>query len=264
MSKKKYSRDIQAAVSEYALRLGDNSLILGQRLGEWTGHSAAVEIDMALTNIALDLIGQAQHFLGHAGELEGKGRDADALAFTRDAHEFRNLWLVEQDNGDFARTIARQFLFSTWQKLLLTELATSADETLASIAEKAVKEVSYHQSFAHDWMLRLGDGTEESHDRLQRALYDLWGFTGEMFGTDTIDDLLVAEGIGVDPALLEGAWAAEVDAVLARAGLTKPEDCCPGTGRMVTGGHRGHHSEHLGHLLSDMQFLQRAYPGLEW
>ncbi len=257
--KSKYSSEIRRALSEYALRLGDNSLILGQRLGEWTGHSAAVEIDLALTNLALDLIGQAQHFLALAGEMEGRGRDADALAFTRDAHDFRNLWLVEQANGDFARTIARQFLFSTWQKLELAALTGSADETLAAIAEKAVKEVSYHQSYAHDWMLRLGDGTEESHARLQRALDDLWGYTGEMFASDAVDDLLVAEGIAVDPEVLEGAWAAEVDAVLAQANLVKPE-----VGRMTTGGHKGHHSEHLGHLLAEMQFLQRAYPGLAW
>ena len=255
----KYSKTIQSAVAEYALRLGDNSLILGQRLGEWTGHSAAVEIDMALSNMALDLIGQAQHFLGLAGEMEGKHRDADALAFTRDAHEFRNFWLVEQANGDFARTIARQFLFSTWQKPMLGELANSTNETLAAVAEKAVKEVSYHQSYARDWMLRLGGGTEESHHRLQRALDDLWGYTGEMFAGDGVDDLLVAEGIGVDPAALESGWTTEVDAVLAEAGLTKPA-----VERMTSGGLKGHHSEHLGHLLAEMQFLQRAYPGLEW
>ncbi len=257
--KSKYSKELREAVGEYALRLGDNSLILGQRLGEWTGHSAAIEIDLALTNIALDLIGQAQHFLGLAGEMEGKHRDADALAFTRDAHEFRNYWLVEQANGDFARTIARQFLFSTWQKLMLGELVNSADETLSAIAEKAVKEVSYHQSYARDWMLRLGGGTEESHDRLQRALEDLWGYTGEMFAGDAVDDLLVAEGIGVDPAALESDWTAEIDAVLAEAGLAKPA-----VERMTSGGLKGHHSEHLGHLLAEMQFLQRAYPGLEW
>lgn len=257
--KSKYSKELREAVAEYALRLGDNSLILGQRLGEWTGHSAAVEIDMALTNMALDLIGQAQHFLGYAGELEGKRRDADALAFTRDAHEFRNHWLVEQANGDFARTIARQFLFSTWQKLMLGELVNSTDETLSAIAGKAVKEVSYHQSFARDWMLRLGGGTEESHGRLQRALDDLWGYTGEMFAGDAVDDLLAAESIGVDPATLESDWSAEVDAVLAEAGLTRPA-----VERMTSGGLKGHHSEHLGHLLAEMQFLQRAYPGLQW
>lgn len=263
VGKAKYSKAIRAALSEYALRLGDNSLVLGQRLGEWTGHSAAVEIDMALTNLALDLVGQAQHFLGLASEMEGGDRDADALAFTRDAHDFRNLWLVEQENGDFARTIMRQFLFSTWQKLELAALTNSSDETLAAIAEKAVKEVSYHQSYAHDWMLRLGDGTEESHDRLQRALDDLWGYTGEMFASDAVDDLLVAEGIAIDPAMLEGAWAAEVDAVLAAANLARPETG-PEAIHMTTGGHRGHHSEHLGHLLAEMQFLQRSYPGLEW
>lgn len=257
--KTQYSKELRAAVAEYALRLGDNSLILGQRLGEWTGHSAAVEIDMALTNIALDLIGQAQHFLGYAGELEGKTRDADALAFTRDTHEFRNFWLVEQANGDFARTIARQFLFSTWHKLMLGELTNSSDETLAAIAGKAVKEVTYHQSFARDWMLRLGGGTEESHDRAQRAVDDLWGYTGEMFEADSVMDMLVAADIAADPAGLESAWTAQVDAVLAEASLARPE-----IERMTSGGLQGHHSEHLGHLLAEMQFLQRAYPGLEW
>lgn len=248
-----------AALTEYALRLGDDSLILGQRLGEWCGHGPILEIDLALSNIALDLFGQAILFLGLAGEAEGKGRDADALAFRRDALDFRNCLLVEQPNGDFAQTIARQFLFSTWQELLLQQLRASNDARLAAIAAKAVKEVAYHARFASEWMLRLGDGTDESRRRLVDGLGWMWRFADELFAPDKVVDALAAAGTGVDPASLRPAWNARVGQVLSAAGL----EMLPSR-RPVLGGRAGHHSEHLGHILSAMQFLQRAYPGAVW
>lgn len=241
---------------ETALRLGDDALILGQRLGEWCGHAPTLEIDLALANLGLDLIGQAQHFLAYAGELEGQGRDADKLAFHRDVLDFRNCWLVEQPNGDFAQTIARQCLFSTWQELLFGELAQSRDAAIAAVAKKAVKEVAYHASFACDWVVRLGDGTEESRTRMVEGLGWMWRFTGELFGEDRKagDD-----GFGVDLAVLRPAWDQRIDAVLADAGLERPAPHRP-TG----GGRDGHHSEHLGHLLAEMQFLQRTYADAVW
>ena len=241
---------------ETALRLGDDALILGQRLGEWCGHAPTLEIDLALANLGLDLIGQAQHFLGYAGELEGAGRDADKLAFHRDVLDFRNCLLVEQPNGDFAQTIARQFLFSTWQELLFGELAGSRDESIAGVAKKAVKEVAYHASFASDWVVRLGDGTEESRSRMVDGLGWMWRFTGELFGEDRKAG---DRGFGIDLAALRPAWDARIDSVLAEAGLDRPAPHRP-TG----GGRDGHHSEHLGHLLAQMQFLQRTYPDAVW
>jgi ring-1,2-phenylacetyl-CoA epoxidase subunit PaaC len=246
-------------VAEYAQRLGDDSLILGQRLSEWTGHAPTLEIDLALSNLALDLVGQATHFLGHAGQLEGKGRDADALAFHRDVLDFRNCLLVEQPNGDFAQTIARQALFSTWQELLFDGLCGSADETLAAVAAKAVKEVAYHARFACEWVVRLGDGTDESRRRLIAGLDWMWRFTGELFEADAVVAELAAAGVAVDPAGLRAPWERRIEAVLADAGLARPADRRP-----VLGGREGRHSEHLGHLLSEMQFLQRAYPGAVW
>lgn len=247
------------ALIEYALRLGDDSLILGQRLSEWCGHGPMLEVDLALSNIALDLFGQAILFLGLAGEAEGRGRDADALAFRRDALDFRNCLLVEQPNSDFAQTIARQFLFSTWQELLLQQLRASNDARLAAIAAKAVKEVAYHARFASEWMLRLGAGTDESHRRLADGLGWMWRFVDELFTPDAITDALAAAGTGVDPASLRPAWNARVGQVLSAAGFEMPPPHRP-----VLGGRSGHHSEHLGHILGEMQFLQRAYPGAVW
>jgi ring-1,2-phenylacetyl-CoA epoxidase subunit PaaC len=246
-------------VAVYAQRLGDDSLILGQRLSEWTGHAPTLEIDLALSNLALDLVGQATHFLGYAGLLGGKGQDADALAFHRDVLDFRNCLLVEQPNGDFAQTIARQSLFSTWQALLLEGLCGSADETLAAVAAKAVKEVAYHARFACEWVVRLGDGTDESRRRMIAGLDWMWRFTGELFEADPVVAELAAAGFAVDPAGLRAPWDRRIDAVLADAGLERPADR-----RSVLGGREGRHSEHLGHLLSEMQFLQRAYPGAVW
>ena len=239
---------------DLSLALGDDALILGQRLGEWCGHAPTLELDLALANIGLDLIGQAQHFLGYAGELEGQGRDADRLAFRRDGMDFRNCLLVEQPNGDFGQTIVRQALFSTWQELLFTELAGLGDATVAGIARKAVKETTYHASFSREWVVRLGDGTDESRQRTADALEWMWRFTGELF-----DDRDGAFAGLVDLAALRPEWDTRIDATLAEAGLERPAERRP-----VTGGRRGVHSEHLGHLLSEMQFLQRAYPDAVW
>jgi ring-1,2-phenylacetyl-CoA epoxidase subunit PaaC len=249
----------QDALFEYALRLGDDALVLGQRLGEWCGHAPMLEVDLALANMGLDLIGQATHFLGYAGEVEGRGRDADGLAFLRDGLDFRNCLLVEQPNGDFAMTVARQFLFSTWHHLFLRELAHSKDATIAAIAAKAEKEVAYHASFAGEWVVRLGDGTEESKRRIAHAFEWLWRFTGELFEMDAVDMALFARGVSVDKAALHAPWDARIDMVLSMATLLRPAPRRP-----VVGGRAGRHSEHLGHMLTEMQFLQRAYPGAQW
>jgi ring-1,2-phenylacetyl-CoA epoxidase subunit PaaC len=240
------------ALNDYAMRLGDDSLILGQRLSEWCGHAPMLELDLSLANIGLDLVGQATHFLMLAG-------DADRLAFHRDVLDFKNCLLVEQPNGDFAQTIARQFLFSNWQELQLRKLSGSASKTLASIAAKAVKEVSYHARFANEWVVRLGDGTDESRARMVQALEWMWRFGDELFDVDAQLDPLIAEGIAVDPRELRAEWEARVTKTLAQATLDVP---VPRRG--ARGGRLGHHSEHLGHLLATMQFLPRAYTGTVW
>ena len=241
----------------YALRLGDDALILGQRLSEWCGHAPALEVDLSLANFALDLVGQATSFLGHAGALEGEGRDADALAFHRDVLDFTNCLMVEQPNGDFGQTIARQFLFSTWQQLLYERLAASSDPTLAAIAAKGVKEVAYHAEVSADWVIRLGDGTEESGRRMAAGLEWHWRFVDELF--EPADAALVAAGIAVDAPALRPTWDLAIAAVLAQANLATPAPR-----RAVSGGRKGHHSEHLGHLLATMQHLPRSYPGAKW
>ena len=246
-------------LAAYALRLGDDSLILGQRLSEWCGHAPQLEIDLSLANVALDLIGQATHCLAYAGEIEADGRDADALAFKRDVMDFTNCLLVEQPNGDFAQTMARQFLFSTFQHAFLQQLAASTDERLAAIAAKAVKEADYHAQIACDWVIRLGDGTEESRARMVAGLDWMWRFAGELFDMDALETELAGQGVAVDRAALRPEWDARINAVLAEATLERP-----GEHRPLLGGRNGHHSEHLGHLLSQMQFLQRAYPGASW
>jgi len=246
------------ARAEYALRLGDDSLILGQRLSEWCGHAPALEVDLSLANLGLDLLGQAAHFLARAGELRGQGEDADALAFRRDVLDFRNCLLVEQPNGDFAQTIARQFLFSTYQELLYAALS-DADPALAGVAKKAVKEVAYHANLACDWVVRLGDGTEESRARMIAGLDWMWRFVDELFEMDVWESGLHKVGLAVDRSALRPAWDARIGAVLADAGLETPSPRRP-----VKGGRRGAHSEHLGHLLTEMQFLQRAYPDSTW
>jgi ring-1,2-phenylacetyl-CoA epoxidase subunit PaaC len=253
------AHDEGGAVFEFLLRLGDDSLILGQRLGEWTGHAASVEVDLSLANIALDLVGQATFFLNYAGEVEGRGRNGDRLAFHRDVLDFRNCLLVEQPNGDFAQTMARQFLFSTWQKLLFRHLVGSADARIAAIAEKAVKEVSYHQELAREWVIRLGDGTAESRRRMADGLAWMWRFVPELFEMDDLAAFMAERGIGGDLAAFRADYDAQVRAVLAEATLEPPADQRP-----ILGGRRGHHSEHLGHLLCAMQFLPRTYPEAVW
>jgi ring-1,2-phenylacetyl-CoA epoxidase subunit PaaC len=247
------------ALAIYALRLGDDSLIAGQRLSEWCGHAPALEVDLSLANVALDQIGQATHFLALAGDLEAKGRDADALAFRRDVMDFTNCLLVEQPNGDFAQTIARQLLFSHYQELLFTQLAASKHAHLKAIAAKAVKETCYHATLASDWVIRLGDGTHESRSRMIAGLDWMWRFVDELFVMDEIDATAITAGAGVDKSALRPAWDARIDVVLADATLERPAPRRP-----VLGGRNGRHSEHLGHLLSQMQFLQRAYPGATW
>jgi ring-1,2-phenylacetyl-CoA epoxidase subunit PaaC len=249
----------QDALFEYLLRLGDNALILGHRLSEWCGHSPALEEDLALSNVALDLIGQTQLWLNLAGEIEGKGRDADKLAYLRDARDFRNLLLVEQPNGDFAATMARQFYFDAWHYLLLRELTGSKDARVAEIAAKGLKEATYHLERSQEWVLRLGDGTEESHRRMQAAVDDLWMYTGEMFESDEVDQAMVREGVGPDLSSLHEPWLGLMQSTAEEATLTLPQ---PGWAQR--GGKRGIHSEHLGYILSDLQFLQRAYPNATW
>jgi ring-1,2-phenylacetyl-CoA epoxidase subunit PaaC len=253
--------DQKEALFEYCLRLGDTSLVLGHRLSEWCGHGPVLEEDIALANIALDLIGQARILLTYAGEVEGKGRDEDALAYRRDAWDFRNVLLAEQPNGDFAYTTVRQYLVSTYQFHLYSRLVKSADKTLSGFAEKALKEVAYHVRHAGDWLLRLGDGTEESHQRAQDAVDDLWVFTDDLFFADEVEAVLAAKGIVPgDVMQMKEEWLAEVNGKLAQATLTHPDV----DNFMRTGGKQGRHSEYLGHLLAEMQFLPRAYPDATW
>ena len=247
------------ATFEYLLRLGDDRLVLGHRLSEWCGHAPILEEDIALANIALDLIGQASLLLGLAGKIEGQGRDADALAYLRDAVEYRNALLVELPKGDFAVTIVRQLFFSVFALLQGEALQRSSNQELAGIAAKAVKECRYHVRHSADWVLKLGGGTTESRSRAQRAVDDLWRYTGELFLPDDVDRAAAASGFGVDPSTLESGWSDTVRDVLGRAGLTIPE-----TPYMQRGGRAGRHTEHLGHLLSEMQILARSHPGASW
>jgi ring-1,2-phenylacetyl-CoA epoxidase subunit PaaC len=247
------------ALFDYLLRLGDDSLILGQRLTEWCGHAPALEIDLSLANIGLDLIGQATLFLNLAGEVEDKGRDGDTLAFHRDVLAFRNCLLVEQPNGDFAQTIARQFLFSAMQLGFFEGLTASSEPRIAEIAAKAVKEVRYHADLSADWVVRLGDGTEESRRRMADGLDWFWRFVDEMFDVDDAEQPLIEAGVAYDRASLRAAFDARVQQVLRDATLALPE-----YPRAVRGGRVGHHTEHLGHLLATMQFLPRTYPNAVW
>ena len=248
---------------DYLLRLADSDLILAQRLGEWVGHGPVLEEDIALTNIGLDLLGQARLWFAYAGEVEarfeGSGRSEDVLAFLRDSGEFRNLLLVEQPNGDYAVTMARQFFFDVWHQLLLATLVGSRDARIAGIAAKAQKEVAYHVERSADWVIRLGDGTPESHARMQTAIDDLWMYTGEMFACDETDGALVGEGIACDLSALVAPWRATVESVLTEATLAVPSSTF-----MQRGGRHGVHTEHLGHMLTTMQYLQRSYTGAQW
>jgi ring-1,2-phenylacetyl-CoA epoxidase subunit PaaC len=244
---------------DYVLGLADDALILGHRLSEWCGHAPLLEEELALANIGLDLIGQAQRLYDYAGALEGKGRDQDALAYLRDAPAYRNLLLVEQPNGDFATTIVRQFLYAAHTAPFWRQMTGSRDATLAGIAIEAQHEADYHLRHAGEWLVRLGDGTAESRRRAQAALDALWPYTGELFESDEMVKTLVADGTAADPAPIRAAWDTAVDAVLAEATLSRPAD-----GWMQTGGRHGRHTEHLGYLLAELQFLQRAYPGATW
>jgi ring-1,2-phenylacetyl-CoA epoxidase subunit PaaC len=250
---------LEEARCRYVLRLADTALVLGQRLGEWLGHAPALEEDLALANLSLDLIGQARLLLTYAGELEGRGRDEDALAFLRDAPEFLNLTLAEQPNGDFGHSIVRQWLIDGWQLEIYAGLEHSTDNRLAAIAAKALRETRYHYRFSSGWLVRLGDGTPESHERMQSALDALWPFTAELFTPDEVDERMSRAGIAPSLTELAPRWSARIDEALRAATLTRPA-----TQPYPWHGKRGVHSEHLGHLLGEMQHLQRTYPGARW
>jgi len=244
----------------YLLRLGDNALILSQQLSQWCGKGPALEEDMALTNVALDLLGQTRMWYEYAAELEGAGRDEDALAYLRDAHEFKNCLLLEQPNGNYADTLVRQFFFDAWHYFLIEALTRSSDARIAAIAEKSLKEVTYHLRRSGDLMVRLGDGTELSHARTQAAVNELWMYSGEVFAYDAVDEAMVAAGVAPAADQLRAHWLAHVGEILAEATLVMP----PADAWMQSGGKQGRHSEHLGYILAEMQFLQRAYPGAQW
>ena len=250
--------NMQNPVATYALRLGDNGLVLAQRLGAWCGHAPELEIDLALANIGLDLLGQARNFLSYAAELNGSG-DEDTLAFGRHERQFSNVLLVEQPNGNFADTIARQFFMDAWHVALFSRLVNSRDAQIAAIAAKGLKEVRYHLRFSRGWLERLGNGTDYSTQLMQQAVNNLWRFTGELFMADELDISLSEQGIAVDPRELQAEWQATVHTALLDASLQIPEEAA-----FRRGGKQGLHSEHLGPMLAEMQYLQRSYPGQQW
>jgi ring-1,2-phenylacetyl-CoA epoxidase subunit PaaC len=243
----------------YTLRRADDALILGHRLSEWCGHAPMLEEDMALANMALDLLGQSRELYSYAAKVEGRGNDEDKFAYLRDVRQYRNLLLVEQPNGDFARTMVRQFFYAVFADLYWRAMMNSKDATLAAIAAKSEKETAYHVRHCSEWIVRLGDGTEESHARAQEAIDHLWAYTGEMFEVDAAERGLIDAGIAVDPAGLKAQWLKIVSGVVAEATLALPSNDW-----MQRGGRIGHHSEHLGHLLSELQSLQRSFPGATW
>lgn len=245
--------------SRYVLGHADDNLVIAQRLAEWSAHAPELEEDIALTNIALDFLGQARHFYQHTSALEGAGRSEDDLAFGRTEREFSNLLLVEQPNGDFARTMARQLFYDAYQLSLYEGLQASADRTLGGIAAKALKEARYHFRHSSGWVIRLGDGTHQSHLRMQAGVDAMWRFTGEMFTADDLTIAMAAQGIAVDPSGFGLEWNSRIDEVLAAATLDRPDDPY-----QRTGGRDGFHTEHLGHMLGEMQWMQRTYPGLDW
>ncbi len=247
------------ALFDYVINLADDKLVLAQRLSAWTGHGPFLEEDLALTNIALDMFGTAKSLLEYAAKIEGKGRTEDDLAFFRNERQFTNCLICEQDNGDYAKTILRQAFFDSFDYLLYTELAKSKDETLAGIAAKSIKEITYHKRHSHSWVNRFGNGTEESKTRLQNAVNELWRFTGEFFETSDNDKALAKQGIAVDVSTLKGAWEKEILTLLQKATITIPLDSY-----MQTGGRKGVHTEHLGFLLSEMQVLPRMLPDAKW
>ena len=243
----------------YTMRRADDALILGHRLSGWCGHAPMLEEDMALANMGLDLLGQARELYSYAARVEGNGNDEDKFAYLRDVRQYRNLLLVEQPNGDFAHTMVRQFFYAVFADLYWRAMMKSQDATLAAIAAKSEKESAYHVRHSSEWMVRLGDGTEESHARAQTGIDDLWGFTGEMFETDEAERALIDAGIAVDPATLRLSWLKTISEIVSQATLTLPK-----SGWMQQGGRSGRHSEHLGHLLSELQSMQRTFPGATW
>lgn len=247
------------ALYNAVVHLGDNGLILGHRLGEWCGHGPVLEQDIAITNIALDLIGQARLYLDYAGKLSGKNLSEDDLAYKRDVMDFKNFLLTELPNGDFGDSIARQFTYDTFHLLFLRELAKSTDETLSAIAQKSIKEVTYHQRWSSEWVIRLGDGTEESKEKMQRALDEIWMWTGELFMQSEDERTLVSAGVLPDTSALKTEWDAEIKRIVEEATLNLPED-----EPMQEGGKKGYHTEHLGYILAEMQYLPRAYPDATW
>lgn len=249
----------QEALFEYTLRLADNALVLGHRLSEWCGHGPILEQDMAITNIALDFVGQARSLYQYAAKVENKAHTEDDLAYLREVYEYKNLLMLEQPNGDFGKTIVRQFLHDVYNFYFYQSLVESSDEQLSAIAEKSMKEITYHLRFSSEWMLRLGDGTELSHQKMQDAVDSLWDYTGEFFEMDQVDELMIANGIGVDLNIVKKQWETKVAAVLSEATLVQPE-----TKWTQSGGKKGRHSEHLGYLLTELQYLQRVHPGAEW
>ncbi|MDA9564230.1 phenylacetate-CoA oxygenase subunit PaaC [Flavobacteriales bacterium] len=249
----------QDALFDYCLRLGDSSLIIGHRLSEWCGHGPILEEDIAIINVSLDLVGQARTMLAYAGQVEGKGRSEDDLAYLRDVKFYRNYLICEQPNGDYGTTIVRQFLFDSFHYFFLKELLNSKDEFLASYAEKSLKEVTYHLQHSTKWMLRLGGGTEESHKRVAEPLEDLWRFTGELFVHNDTDRILVEKGIAVNLEKIFPLWEKHVKAVMEEATLEMPTN-----NWKQLGGKEGKHTEHLGYILAQMQFLPRAYPDAKW
>ncbi|MCP1200880.1 1,2-phenylacetyl-CoA epoxidase subunit PaaC [Notoacmeibacter sp. MSK16QG-6] len=255
-----HNEELKPALFEWLCRMGDSTLILGHRLSEWCGHAPVLEEDIALANVALDLIGHTQMWLGLAGEVECEGRDADRLAFRRDVAHFRNVLLVEKQNGDIGSTLMRQFLFDAWHIERLRGLSESSSERVAEIAAKAFKEVSYHVDRSADLVIRLGDGTDESHRRMQKALDSHWTYANEMFTDDGVDEAVAEVGIAARSSELKPAWDRLVDEVFAEATLVRPDN-----DYARSGGKNGQrHTEHLGHLLAEMQFLQRAYPDASW
>ncbi len=249
----------QEALFKYTLRLGDSGLVLAQRLSEWTGHGPFLEEDLALTNIALDIFGRSKSLLEYAGSVEGKGRTEDDLAFLRNDREYYNALICEQPNGDYAKTILRQAFVDCFDLLFYTELTQKKDETLAGIAGKSIKEIAYHKRHSFSWVLRFGNGTEESFTRLQKAFDELWQFTGELFEMNEVDEILLKEGIAVDLKKLEPVWRKEIEQLLEEAGIKVPAETF-----MQSGSRKGVHSEHLGYLLAEMQALPRMYPGAKW
>jgi len=243
----------------YLLHLADNALVLGHRNSEWCGHGPVLEQDIAISNIALDCLGQARNFYQYAAELSGSGATEDTLAYLRDVTAFKNCLLLELPNGDWSRTILRQFFFSAYQYFLYEQLQQSSDTRIAAIAEKSLKEVTYHLRWSSEWVIRLGDGTEESHDRILHSLDYLWPYTGELFMPVVYETTGASEGWVIDPSQLKKSWEEKVFAVLTEATLETPKEVF-----MQSGGKTGRHTEHLGYILAEMQFLQRAYPGAEW